>query len=444
MTDERIHDLDAALAALAAAAPPSVAERAAAAPPPAAPPVAERAQRDEAPPAPRSLSERERDEAPSPSTLPLGADPDLLDQLAEVAALGGSDLHLSADAPPMIRVHGGLEPQGEAWSGARVARALRSLLTPERRDAFLAARELDWSFQLTPEVRFRANYYLQRGTIGAAFRIIPVDIRPLETLGLPSSVSRFASLVRGLVLVTGPTGSGKSTTLASLIDLVNSSRAGHIMTVEDPIEFVHRNKRALINQREVGEDTHSFAAALKHVLRQDPDVILVGELRDLETIEVALTAAETGHLVFATLHTQSAPQTIDRVIGVFPPHQQEQIRAQLAGTLQGVVCQTLVRTADGAGRVLAAEVMVSTPAVANLIREGKVHQLPTAIQAGGELGMQTLDQHLARLVLAGTITRATALEQVQDREVFERLAADARVGSPTDAGGFGTAIPGAR
>src|SRR5690606_1304985 len=226
MTDERIHDLDAALAALAAAAPPSATERTAAAPPPVAtpvappvaappaPPVAERAQRDEAPP---------RDGMTSSSTLLLGADPDLLAALAAVAELGGSDLHVSADAPPMIRIHGGLEPQGEAWSGERVARALRSLLAPERRAALLAARELDWSFQLTPEVRFRANYYLQRGTIGAAFRIIPVDIRPLESLGLPTSVHRFASLVRGLVLVTGPTGSGKSTTLASLIDLVNSS-----------------------------------------------------------------------------------------------------------------------------------------------------------------------------------------------------------------------------
>jgi len=372
-----------------------------------------------------------------PSDLPPTADPDLLRALADVARLGGSDLHVSANTPPMIRTRGSLEPWGTTpWSREKTAAALLSLLEPEKRAIFEETLELDWSFALTEDERFRANYYWQRGSIGAAFRIIPVEIRPIDSLGLPKSVNRFADLPRGLVLVTGPTGSGKSTTLASLIDLVNSTRADHIMTVEDPIEFVHTNKSSLVNQREVGEDTHSFAAALKHVLRQDPDVILVGELRDLETIEVALTAAETGHLVYATLHTQSAPQTIDRVIGVFPPHQQEQIRAQLASTLQGVVCQTLVKTADGKGRVLVAEVMVTTSAISNLIREGKIHQIPTAMQVGGDKGMQTLDQHLAALVNAGTITRETALEKVQDAEVFNRLAQGGRSSTPGGSGGF--------
>src|SRR5690606_18004478 len=269
--------------------------------------------------------------------------------------------------------------------------------------------------------RFRVNLYQQRHNMGAAFRLIPTEIKPLSALGVPESIGSFAKLPRGLVLVTGPTGSGKSTTLAALIDLVNRTRTDHIMTVEDPIEFLHGNHKSLVNQREVGHDTHSFAAALKHVLRQDPDVILVGELRDLETISVALTAAETGHLVFATLHTQDAPQTIDRIIDVFPPHQQGQVRAQLAATLQGVVCQTLVRQASGSGRVVATEIMVATPAVANLIREGKTYQVPSAMQAGRELGMHTLDQHLAELVNAGRITHAAAMEKVQDPIGFKAL-----------------------
>jgi twitching motility protein PilT len=234
-------------------------------------------------------------------------------------------------------------------------------------------------------------------------------------------VEQFAHLPRGLVLVTGPTGSGKSTTLASLIDLANRSRAAHIVTVEDPIEFLHRHKRCLVNQREVGTDTHSFGNALRHVLRQDPDIILIGELRDLETISVALTAAETGHLVFATLHTQDAAQTIDRVIDVFPPHQQQQVRVQLAGALQGVVCQQLIKTADGKGRVVATEILVATPAIRNLIREGKTHQIYSAMQAGGKFGMSTMDQHLAELVKKGKITYDAALEKCHHVEDFNRL-----------------------
>jgi twitching motility protein PilT len=269
--------------------------------------------------------------------------------------------------------------------------------------------------------RFRVNVYRQRENVGAAFRRIPYEIKSLEDLGIPTSVSAFAGLPRGMVLVTGPTGSGKSTTLASLIDLANRTRRDHIMTVEDPIEFLHRHKSCMVNQREVGEDTHSFANALKHVLRQDPDIILVGEMRDLETISVALTAAETGHLVFATLHTQDAAQTVDRVIDVFPPHQQQQVRTQLAGALQGVVCQTLCRTADGRGRVVATEVMLATPAIRNLIREGKTHQIYSAMQAGAQHGMHTLDQHLAELVRSGRIGYEHGLDKCHHLEDYHRL-----------------------
>ena len=252
--------------------------------------------------------------------------------------------------------------------------------------------------------------------------MIPFEIKTLEALGMPPAMANFAALPRGFVLVTGPTGSGKSTTLAAMVDLANRTRAEHIMTVEDPIEFLHQHKSCLVNQREVGEDTYSFANALKHVLRQDPDIILVGEMRDLETIQVALTAAETGHLVFATLHTQDAAQTIDRVIDVFPPSQQQQIRQQLAGTLQGVVCQTLCKTTDGRGRVVATEVLMATPAIRNLIREGKTHQIYSAMQAGAQHGMHTLDQHLAELVKAGRITYDTAFEKCHHVEDFTRLA----------------------
>jgi twitching motility protein PilT len=295
------------------------------------------------------------------------------------------------------------------------------MLTQKQRARFEEELELDFAHSVPGRGRFRVNVYRQRESLGAAFRVIPAEIKPLDALGIPPAVSRFAGLPRGLVLVTGPTGSGKSTTLAGLIDLANSTRSDHIMTVEDPIEFLHRHKSCLVNQREVGEDTHSFASALKHVLRQDPDIILVGELRDLETISVALTAAETGHLVFATLHTQDAAQTIDRVVDVFPTEQQEQIRAQLAATLQGVVCQTLCKTADGRGRVVATEVLMATPAIRNLVREGKTHQIYSAMQAGAAHGMHTLDQHLADLVRRGRVTRAEALSKANSPEDFSRL-----------------------
>jgi len=350
-------------------------------------------------------------------------DPALRAALQEVVLQGASDLHLTADAPPMLRIDGSLRPAGstEPWPRDKVNAALLSILTVAQQKTFEHDLELDFAHTISDNARFRVNFYLQRGAMGAAFRIIPTELKQLKELGVPESVGNFSQLPRGLVLVTGPTGSGKSTTLAALIDLANSTRADHIVTVEDPIEFLHKNKKSVVNQREVGSDTHSFASALKHVLRQDPDVILIGELRDLETVSVALTAAETGHLVFATLHTQDAPQTIDRVIDVFPPHQQEQVRAQLAATLQGVVCQTLVKRADGKGRVVATEILVTTPAISNLIREGKTYQIVSMMQAGRAQGMHTLDQHLAELVNAGAITYEAALEKAHDVDGIDRL-----------------------
>ncbi|MGZ6995814.1 MAG: PilT/PilU family type 4a pilus ATPase [Acidimicrobiia bacterium] len=335
----------------------------------------------------------------------------------------GSDLHLTAGSPPVIRVHGELRPVpgGDPINGSEIREMIYAILTQKQRERFENDLELDCSYTLPGKSRFRMNVFLQRDSVGAVLRAIPYEIVDFDLLGLPASVKQFADLPRGLVLVTGPTGSGKSTTLASLVDIVNRNKALHIMTVEDPIEFLHTHKRAVVNQREVGEDTHSFAEALRHVLRQDPDVILVGEMRDLETISTALTAAETGHLVFATLHTQDAPQSIDRIIDVFPSHQQQQIRVQLASSLQGICTQQLLRTADGSGRAVAAEVLVATPAIRNLIREGKIYQIYSLMQAGAKFGMITMDQTLATLVKAGTITLESALERCTNEEDLRRL-----------------------
>src|SRR2546430_1018773 len=345
--------------------------------------------------------------------------------LTQVLALDASDLHVTAGAKPTVRVHGDLKPldQYEILDPEALRRMIYAILTQRQRERLEQDLELDFSYSLPGRGRFRANVYFQRDTLGAAFRFIPFTIRTVEDLGLPPQVSDFARLPRGLVLVTGPTGSGKSTTLAALIDVVNTEREVHIMTIEDPIEYLHRHKLALVNQREVGADTHGFAEALKHVLRQDPDVILVGEMRDLETISTAITAAETVHLVFATLHTQDAPQTIDRIIDAFPPHQQQQIRVQLSTTLQGVVTQQLLQTYDGQGRVVAAEALAATPAIRNLIREAKLHQVYSAMQAGGRLGMRTMDASLAQLVRAGKITHQLAMERAHDPEERTRLLA---------------------
>ena len=344
--------------------------------------------------------------------------------LADLVKRGGSDVHLTAGLPPMLRQHGELVPLEEypVNTPDELQKMLYGILTQRQREEFENELELDLSYSVPGLSRFRVNVFQQRGSIGAVMRVIPYEVVEFERLGIPEKVADFAHVPRGFVLVTGPTGSGKSTTLASLIDMINRTRPVHIVTIEDPIEFLHTHKRAIVNQREVRSDTHGFAPALRHVLRQDPDVILVGELRDLETIQVALTAAETGHLVFGTLHTQDAPQTIDRIIDVFPPHQQEQIRVQLAGALQGVVCQQLLRTADGDGRVAACEVMVATNAISALIREGKTHQMYSSLQSGKQHGMTTMDQSLARLVLAGKTSYDQALERAKDPAEFNRLA----------------------
>jgi twitching motility protein PilT len=346
------------------------------------------------------------------------------DLLERVMDLGGSDLHITVDIEPSVRVHGELKRLTEfpSMNGSEIRRMVYAILTQKQRERFEADLELDTSHSIPGLGRFRVNVFLQRDSVGAVFRVIPYEITPLEELGLPASVAQFAELPRGLVLVTGPTGSGKSTTLASLVDIVNRTKPAHIMTVEDPIEFLHSHKMATVNQREVGEDTHSFAAALKHVLRQDPDVILVGEMRDLETIHTAITAAETGHLVFGTLHTQDAPQSVDRIIDVFPAHQQQQVRVQLASALQGVVTQQLVVSTDGRRRYCATEVLVVTPAVRNLIREGKTHQIYSSMQSGGKYGMQTMDQSLADHLRAGHISMKTALERCANAEDLRRLA----------------------
>ncbi|MBT8250385.1 MAG: PilT/PilU family type 4a pilus ATPase [Acidimicrobiia bacterium] len=335
----------------------------------------------------------------------------------------GSDLHLTAGSPPMVRVHGSLEPMEgfDILMPAELRRILYDILTAEQRTRFEETRELDTSHPLPGRGRFRVNVFFQRDSVAAVLRSIPNEIKNPDELGMPAAVNSLAHLHRGLVLVTGPTGSGKSTSLASIINLINTERASHIITVEDPIEFLHRHKKSIVNQREVGTDTLGFNQALKHILRQDPDVILVGEMRDLETIGAALTAAETGHLVFGTLHTQSAPQSIERIIDVFPAHQQSQVRVMLAGSLQAVLSQQLLPTVDGKGRIAAVEVMIATSAIRNLVRDGKVHQIPSAIQAGGKYGMQTMDMALAAMTKQGKITRELALERCNDKEAMQRL-----------------------
>jgi twitching motility protein PilT len=351
-------------------------------------------------------------------------DLDVLDQmLITLVESGGSDLHLTVGSPPMIRVHGSLRPlpgYGKL-NTADTELLARAAVSPAQWETFLADQEMDFAHSITGVSRFRGNLYRQRTSCGAVFRAIPHKIKPLDELGMPESVARFAHLPRGLVLVTGPTGSGKTTTLASLLDLANRSRADHIITIEDPIEFLHPHKRSVVNQREVGTDTDTFASALKHALRQDPDIILVGELRDLTTTSTALTAAETGHLVMATLHTQSATQTIDRVIDIFPPHQQLQIRAQLAASLQGVITQALAPTADGKGRAVICEILTATPAIRSLIREGKTHQIPSFMQAGGGEGMLAFDQHLAEKVREGIVSMSAALEICHGADELKRL-----------------------
>ena len=367
------------------------------------------------------LVEREP-QAPVAEEKPVTSKPHLADLLHTMVETKASDLHISAGNPPLYRLHGDLiRTEYDRLMPNDIQEMLYAILTQKQRERFEEDWELDLSYALPGVARYRVNIYKQRDALGAAFRLIPFEIKTLDDLGIPQTVKQFADLPRGLVLVTGPTGSGKSTTLAALIDIINSNEPKHIISVEDPIEFLHQHKTSAVHQREVGGDTKSFAQALKHVLRQDPDVILVGEMRDLETIGMALTAAETGHLVFATLHTNSAPGSVDRIIDVFPPHQQQQIRVQLASSLQGVVTQTLIPTVDGKGRAVACEILSVTPAVSNLIREGKTHQIFSAMQAGGAQGMQTMDKALAELVKMGKITREAADERCHDLDNLAQL-----------------------
>ncbi|MDQ3590488.1 MAG: type IV pilus twitching motility protein PilT [Actinomycetota bacterium] len=359
----------------------------------------------------------------------------LNDYLFDAIRLEASDLHVTVGLPPTVRVRGEVQPLDYPPFTPNVTRELiYDILSNDQRQRLENDWELDFSYTLPRTARFRVNVYFQKGSLGAAFRTIPHEIKSLHELGLPKVVEEMTEKPRGLVLVTGPTGSGKSTTLASMIDRINETRSEHIMSVEDPIEFLHQHKKCIVNQREVNQDTKSFVQALKHVLRQDPDVILVGEMRDLETISLAVTAAETGHLVFGTLHTQDAPQTVDRVIDVFPPHQQHQVRAQFANALQGVIAQTLIPRRDGEGRVVACEVLVPTPGVRNLIREGKNHQIYSAMQTGGKYGMQTMDAALVELVRRGLISREEAERRSSNPEELRRLAGGTSVGSTT--GGY--------
>lgn len=342
--------------------------------------------------------------------------------LEEIVRKNASDLHLQVGLPPMMRLDGVLAPFPgyNPLNSEEVERLVFAILDDDQQKILVKDKEFDFSFAFGDLGRFRVNAFHERGNLAASLRLIPNQIKTIAELGMPPVIQSFADFPRGLVLVTGPTGSGKSTTLAALIDKINSEKARHIITIEDPIEFTHKSKRSAIVQREVHYDTYSFSAALRSSLRQDPDVVLIGEMRDLETISAAITIAETGHLVFATLHTNSASQSIDRMIDVFPPHQQPQVRSQLANILQGICAQRLV-PAIGGGRVVAAEVMVANPAIRNIIREGKSHQLDTIIQTGGDQGMQTMDRTLVKLVQSGVVTYDDAREFAVDLVEFERL-----------------------
>jgi twitching motility protein PilT len=366
-----------------------------------------------------------------PATSPNLSIDDLLER---IVARGASDLHVTTGTEPAVRVNGRLERLTDVprLSSDDAQRLLYRILSTEQQKQLEIKRQLDLSYSIPGLARFRVNVYFQRESLGAAFRLVPAEIKKLEDLGLPKQLHELTKKPRGLVLVTGPTGSGKSTTLAAIIDEINNTRADHIITIEDPIEFLHRHKKCVVNQREIGPDATSFSDALRGALRQDPDVILVGEMRDLETIGTALTAAETGHLVFATLHTQDAPSTVDRLIDVFPAAQQEQIRVQIASTLQAVVTQTLVPTIDGNGRLPAIEILFPDDAVRNLIRQGKVEQIYSIMQTGTARGMQTLEQALADLVMRGKISRDAALTRSSRPDQLEGLLKRAGFGGVED------------
>ena len=361
--------------------------------------------------------------------------PSLSDLLKRMVDAGGSDLHITVDSPPRLRLHGELKPLEDlpVLGPMDTKQLAYSVLTDAQKHRFEENLELDFSFGIKNMARFRANLFNQRGAVAGAFRLIPYEIKSFEQLRLPPVLGTLCEKPRGLVLVTGPTGSGKSTTLATMLDLINQSRYEHIITIEDPIEFIHSHKKCLVNQREVHSDTQSFDTALRAALREDPDIVLIGEMRDLETIESALRIAETGHLTFATLHTNSAASTINRIIDVFPSHQQSQVRAQLSMVLEGILCQSLLPSADGKGRIMAAEILIPNPAIRNLIREDKIHQIYSAMQLGQEkFGMQTFNQSLCSLYSQRLITLETAFahsgnaDELQD--MIDRSSAAGAVG----------------
>jgi twitching motility protein PilT len=343
-----------------------------------------------------------------------------IDQFLKVLVeQSGSDLHLTVGAPPIMRVHGHLQRLKFRELTSKDLEALvYEIMEEEWRIKFVDRLDYDFAYEIPGVARFRVNVFWQRKGMGAVLRTIPSEILTADDLNLPDAVRKLCMLTKGLVLVTGPTGSGKSTTLAAMVDLINDTRADHILTIEDPIEFVHKNKKCLVNQREVSTNTKSFASALRAALREDPDVIMVGEMRDQETIELGITAAETGHLVFGTLHTNSAPKTVDRIIDSFPADEQEQIRSMLAESLKGVVAQVLMRAKDGKSRFAAMEIMVGTSAIGNLIRENKIHQIPSIIQTGKKDGMQLLDQHILEFLMSGRITAEEAYMKANNKQAF--------------------------
>ena len=363
--------------------------------------------------------------------------------LRRMVEAGASDVHLSPGFAPAMRDKGKVLPMEgfPILSEAQTREVVYSILNDDQRKRFENKKQLDFAYAIPAVARFRVNCFFQRGTVSAAFRLIPHGIPPLDSLKVPQILRDLTRKPRGFVLVTGPTGSGKSTTLAAMLDVINSEREDHILTIEDPIEFLHQHKKSIVNQREIGADAPDFALALRAALREDPDVILVGEMRDKETIATALTAAETGHLVFATLHTQSTAQTVDRIIDVFPAEQQSQVRTQLSIALQGIVTQQLLPTSDGVGRVVACEVLIPTPAIRNLIREGKTHQIYAAVQTSGAVGMQTMDADLARLAREGTISRAIAEQRASVPEELSRLLGPGTAASPGPAYSYETQAP---
>ncbi|MCC6350081.1 MAG: type IV pilus twitching motility protein PilT [Candidatus Eisenbacteria bacterium] len=350
------------------------------------------------------------------------ADLTLRQLLEDMVQRKASDLHITAGVPPELRIDGAITAtEYEVLSPEKCAALAYSVLSDEQRKRFETTKELDFSFGVKGLSRFRANTFLQRGVVSMAIRQIPYEILAMDKLGLPPVVREFTNRQKGMILVTGPTGSGKSTTLAAMLDKINATRQSHIMTIEDPIEYIHHHKKCIVNQREIGADTASFPTALKYVLRQDPDIILIGEMRDLETIEAALTIAETGHLVFATLHTNSTYEAVNRIVDVFPADQQKQILTQLAFTLEGVMTQQLVPRSRGAGRIMCAEVLVCTPAIKAVIREGKIHQIYSLMQAGQKFGMQTMNQALLQAVLDKHLTAEDAIDRSTDRVELEGM-----------------------